>query len=122
MDNLKKIANALLGVCGASIVIPRLFVMFNSVEGSILDRVPWAYFILVFGLIGISLRVIIAIKQGASFGLNSIILLLSLLVLFAGFAALEFEIPSARYILLVGVLLLATWLLIPNVKKKEDDI
>lgn len=122
MDSLKKIANALLGICGASIVIPRLFVMFNSVEGSILDRVPWAYFILGFGVLGILLRIVIAIKQGAHFGINSIVLLLSLFVLFIGFAALEMTLPSSRYILLAGVLLLASWLLIPNSKKQEDDI
>lgn len=119
MDSMKKLANISLGICGASIVIPRLFILFDAQENTLLNTLPWGFAILLFGIIGIALHFWEARKSGIKFTLPSILLFSSLLLLFIGFASLEFQWEKAKFILLTGIVVLAVWLVYPNPKKEE---
>lgn len=119
-DKMKKIANLSLGICGASIALPRLFILFAGEENTLLNVFPWGGLILISGILGVSLHLWEGRKEGVKFGLQSLILFLSLLLLFVGFAGLEFQWENAKFILFIGVLTLGIWLVFPNNKKEEE--
>lgn len=118
-DRMKKIANLSLGICGASIALPRLFILFAGEENTLLQIFPWGGLILISGILGVSFHLWEGRKEGLKFSLQSLILFLSLLLLFVGFAGLEFQWENAKFILLIGVITLGIWLIYPNKKKEE---
>lgn len=73
---------------------------------------------LLFGGLGVVLHLINALKTNTING-SSILLLTSILTIIYGFSLNVLGIPNAQYLLLVGALLVAVWIMLPGTKKEE---
>ena len=81
------------------------------------DHPAFPLFSLFSGGLGVVLHIINAVKTNTING-SSLILLTSILMIIYGFSFNVLGIPNAKYLLLVGALLVAVWIMLPGNKKE----
>lgn len=99
-----------------AMVIPYLLIAFSATEISNSPIFPLAA--LIFGGTGVIIHVVTLLKTG-TLNSSALLLLLSIMSIIFGFALKSLGVINAKYLLLVGVLLVAVWIMIPN-KKSEN--
>ncbi|PKR79765.1 hypothetical protein CW751_13650 [Brumimicrobium salinarum] len=67
---------------------------------------------------GVVLHIIYMLKNNTING-TALLLLTSIMMIIFGYALNILAIPNAKYLLLIGTLLIAIWIIIPSKNKKE---
>lgn len=99
-----------------AMLIPFILIAFGATNVSNHPLFPISA--LVFGGAGISIHLLALLKSKTLNG-SALLLLVSVLSIIYGFSLSSLGVPNAKYLLLVGALLVAVWIMVPN-KKKED--
>ncbi|HLW30439.1 MAG TPA: hypothetical protein VKX29_06250 [Brumimicrobium sp.] len=99
-----------------TIVLPFILMIFEAF--SISENPIFPFLSLLFGGLGVVLHLINIIRTG-EINTSSIILLTSILLLIYGFSLNVLDVPNAHYLLLVGTLLIALWIMLPGSKAKK---
>jgi|SRR5690554_2058351 len=99
-----------------AMVLPYILLFFKAFEIS--ENPMFPILSLLFGGAGVVLHLFAALKTNA-LNSSSLILLTSILTIIFGFSLKTLGIPNAQYLLLIGTLLVAVWIMIPGTKKEE---
>ncbi|WP_299206949.1 hypothetical protein [Brumimicrobium sp.] len=105
------IVGALLGM-----LLPFFFMMFDAFEIS--ENPIFPVLSLFLGGTGVVLHLLNAVNS-KTINSSSLLLLTSILSIIYGFSLNVLGVPNAKYLLLVGALLVAVWIMLPG-SKKED--
>ena len=97
-------------------ILPYILMFFEAFEIS--NNPFFPLFSLIFGGLGVILHLINALKTNTING-SSVLLLSSILIIIYGFSLNVLGLPNAKYLLLVGALLVAVWIMLPGTKKEE---
>ncbi len=73
---------------------------------------------LAFGGLGVMIHMFSLLKTDTLNG-SALLLLTSVLSIVYGFSLRSLGVPNAQYLLLIGALLVAVWIMVPNKKKEE---
>lgn len=118
---LQKIGTYAIVLAVISMILPSMLGYFIGENDSFLFQIPWGYFILSFGSLGVLLFVIKGVREKQQFNFSTLMMLLGIYLILIGFALEKMEIANSRYILLAGLLLIALWITIPTKKTNAED-
>ncbi|PWH85283.1 hypothetical protein [Brumimicrobium oceani] len=91
----------------------------SAFEASDLSSSPlFPLFSLIFGGAGVIIHLFSLLKSNSLNG-SALLLLISILSIIFGFSLSALKIPNAEYLLLVGALLVAVWIIVPN--RREES-
>ncbi|WP_107039010.1 hypothetical protein [Brumimicrobium mesophilum] len=99
-----------------AMLLPFILIAFDV--GEISNNPIFPLIALVFGGLGVIIHIIDLLKSD-SFNASALLLLTSILSIIFGFSLSSLGITNAKYLLLVGALLVAVWVIIPNKRKEE---
>ena len=97
-------------------VLPFVFIAFGA--DTISENPLFPIFTLIFGGLGVVLHLFSMVKSNTVNG-SAVILMISVLSIIYGFALKSLGIENAKYLLLLGALLIAVWIIIPNSRNSE---
>lgn len=118
---LQKIGTYAIVFAVISMILPSMLGYFIGENDSFLFQIPWSYFILSFGSLGVLLFIIKGIKEKQKFNFSAVMMLLGIYLILIGFALEKMDVAYSRYILLAGLLLIALWIAIPSKNSKIED-
>lgn len=118
---LQKIGTYAIALAVISMILPSMLGYFIGENDSFLFKIPWSYFILSFGSLGVLLFIIKGIKEKQKFNSSTVMMLLGIYLILIGFALEKMDMAYSRYILLAGLLLIALWITIPTKKTNTED-
>jgi peptidoglycan/LPS O-acetylase OafA/YrhL len=99
-----------------AMLLPFLFMALDAIEMTANPLFP--IIALFFGGLGVLIHLFSMLKSDTING-SGLLLLTSILSIIYGFSLSSLGIKNAKYLLLIGALLVAVWIMVPN-KKKED--
>lgn len=99
-----------------AMLIPFILIAFDVTEVSNSPLFPVAA--IFFGGTGVVIHIFALLKSDALNG-SALLLLMSIMSIIFGFALKSLGLPNAEYLLLVGALLVAVWIIIPNKKSEK---
>lgn len=99
-----------------AMVLPFILMAFDAAEISSHPLFP--LFALIFGGLGVLIHIFSMLKTDTLNG-AALLLMTSVLAIIYGFSLSSLGIPNAKYLLLMGALMVAFWIMVPNKKKEE---
>ena len=107
----------LIVVALLAMVFPFILSAFDATDVSSSPLFPLAS--LMFGGAGVMIHIFALLKSDTLNG-SGLLLLTSILSIIFGFSLSSLGIANAEYLLLVGALLVAVWIIVPNKKVEEE--
>ena len=100
-----------------AMLLPFILIAFDATDISSSPFFPLVT--LIFGSLGVMIHLFSLLKSDTLNG-SALLLLTSVLSIIFGFSLSSLGIPNAKYLLLMGALLVAVWIIIPNKKQEEE--
>lgn len=113
---MTKLGTYSIAVALFAMLLPFILTAFEAIEISNSSAFP--LIALFFGSFGVLLHLFSLIKSETLNG-SALLLLTSVLSIILGFSLRSLGIYNAKYLLLIGALLVAVWIIIPNKKQLE---
>jgi hypothetical protein len=108
-----KWANYLITGAAISMIVPFILDYFELLH----NHIFWPVLSIVLISFGVILHVINSVINH-SINLQTIMLLLSVLIIVLGFSLVQMKVSFSDYLLLLGMILILIWLFLPNKKKQ----
>jgi peptidoglycan/LPS O-acetylase OafA/YrhL len=99
-----------------AMILPYVLMFFEAFQIS--ENPIFPLFSLFSGGMGVMIHLFDALKSNTING-SAVLLLTSILTIIYGFSLNVLGIPNAKYLLLIGALLVAVWIMLPGNKKEQ---